>query len=161
MTEKVYQFKVTDKKLQDYLDSQPNKSDFLRQLAQDLKDGKLVYLSESIEYKLKEARLENLGYKNRIEKVKADYAETFGKPISTQGQKAVETRFDSARPQTATQLSINATLRFMESCKQNELGQWVVICEKCRADFIDTNREKAVSDLRDHLQSQHAKELLT
>lgn len=152
---------VTEQSLFDWLKSKPEMSAFVVQTLQDLKDGKLVYLSQSVDYKLKEARLENLGYKNRIEKVKADYAETFGKPISPQGASAVTTRFESAKPQTATQLSINATLRFMESCRQNDLGQWVVICEKCRADFIDTDREKAVAELRNHLQFQHSKELLT
>lgn len=113
MTEKVYQFKVTDKSLQDFLDSQPNKSDFFRQVAQDLKDGKLVYLSESIDAKIKEAKLENLGYKNRIDKVRAIHVETFGKEPSPQAQNAITQAANNnyARPQTDTILQLDGTLR--------------------------------------------------
>lgn len=96
---KVYQFKVYDENLQKFLDSQESISDFLRKLVQDFKDSKLIYPSQSIDYKLKEARLENYTHKNRIEKVKADYAETFGQLPSPRATNAINQRFADGRPQ--------------------------------------------------------------
>lgn len=173
MAKKSFYLHTDDADLINYLSKQKNISEFLREIVIRYKNGLLIdavdaqtakelnAIYKQLQIKNLELRSENLGYKNRIDAVRATAAETFNGKISPQAENAIKTRFEDAKPTTQKQLSINAVLRFMESCKLNDMNQWVVICEKCRADFIDTNREKALSDFRDHMTTQHAKELLT
>lgn len=168
MTKRLFRIYIDEdrKELIHWIESFKEISEGTVEILDKLRTGVLVdrteqQLNRDLDRQIKQARLENLGYKNRIDAVRATAAETFNGKISPQADKAIEKRFESEKPQTAKQLSINAVLRFMESCKLNDENQWVVICEKCRADFIDTNREKALSQFRDHMTTQHAKELLT
>lgn len=46
MTEKIYQFKSTDEERNNFLNSQENTSDFIRNLVDDYRNGKLVSVDE-------------------------------------------------------------------------------------------------------------------
>jgi len=137
------------------------KSDLTKQMKEYLLAAPTENQVTDIDSETKQWKLRKLKAETQIKEHELLHIDTFGTKPSPEAQNAINQRFDSAKPQTAKQISINSVLRFMESCRQNELNQWVVICEKCRADFIDTNREKALSEFRDHMTKQHAKELLT
>jgi hypothetical protein len=160
MTEKVYQFKVTDKNLQDYLDKLPNKSDFLRDLIHDYRGGDLVRITESIDVKIKEARLENLGYKNRIEKVKAVHYETFGKAPSVEAREAIT---QNANGQTVTTsrpaITPNPIPNF--TMMQDDEG-FLARCKICNQTGDSGKRkfeEAAIEDIAFHLSLVHNKPL--
>jgi hypothetical protein len=67
---------------------------------------------KQLQIKNLEAKLENLGYKNRIDAVRATAAETFNGKISPSAEKAIEQRFES---QNHRQQHSSASMRLCDS----------------------------------------------
>lgn len=72
---------------------QPNND---TQIEKDTKKEKLIFLQK---------RNENYTYKNKIDKVKADHAEIFGRLPSRAADNAIKQRFESEKPQQAPQIT--------------------------------------------------------
>jgi len=113
------------------------------------------------ELKLKQSKLENYGYKNRIDKVKAKqiekYDETFDTAPTTDGLKAIE-KFATRDPteQEKQQVTKFITLR---KDSQNPL-LWNAKCDLCQdGDTYETHKE-AIDDMIRHLTTEHKKQVM-
>lgn len=168
MVEKLYRFTVTDAKLQEYIDTQPNIMEFVRTLIKDYKDGKLVYLAESIDAKIKERRYEKLlreitklDIDNKIRLIRELHVAPLEAAEIASGQKELEPSeiADSNAPKNLTESQWNwiygtlsdgyGKLGMRKCIICNEFG-----CEKdetMRKHIIDNHQpqiQKAIQDLK-------------
>lgn len=139
-------------------------TDIKEELTKQMKEYLLAAPTENqvtdIDTELKEWKLRKLKAETQIKEHELLYIQTFDNKPSPQAHQAIIQKYRASTPQQ-NQIDPETAMRFLESCKKNDLNQWVIICNLCRADFINIDINKTKSEFYTHLQHQHEKELLT
>lgn len=137
---------------------QPNDD---KQIEKEITKEKLTFMQK---------RNENYTYKNKIDKVKADHAETFGKLPSRLASHAINQRFENERPieQPITTTSNNQGMAFARppdpqpnfKIIENGAGGYKAICLICNNENETGWRiyeDAAIEDITFHLSMVHNK----
>lgn len=111
---------------------------------------------QDADLKLKQAKLTNYGYKNRIDKVRADsyekYNETFGTAPSHQGEKAIKTY--ATRPLNSAEKENLLKLVTIRKDVHNS-NLYSAKCNVCNVGENYDSYFSAEDDLLRHLQTEH------
>lgn len=130
-----------------------------------LKNGSLdnSTLKEEIQradLKLKQSKLENFGYKNRIDKVRADsyekYHQSFGTAPTSQGEKAIQKY--ATRPLNITEKENLLKLVTIRKDAYNQ-NLYSAKCNVCNTGENYDSYFKAEDDLIRHLQTEHKEQV--
>jgi len=116
---------------------------------------------KNTELKLKQAKLTNYGYKNRIDSIKAEqyekYNETFDTAPSRQGEKAIENY--SKRDPTNEEFQQVTKFITLRKDSANPL-LWNAKCDICKEGESYQTHKEAIDDMIRHLTTEHAKKVM-
>ena len=136
----------------------------LKKLIKKLSLSKTETTNESkldLESQYKQAKIKNLGYKNRIDSIRASqyekYNETFQGSPSPQAEKAIKEYAQGNRDLTNTEKE-NVT-KYLTIQKTTDY-KWKVKCDICKeGETYDTYRELLLDMVR-HLTTEHKKQVM-
>jgi hypothetical protein len=120
---------------------------------------------KSIDNQIKNERLKNLRYKNRIDKVRAQHYETFGIEPSTQANEAIKIGTRSVPRDVTSTYSKPITARDFDvrhhcTTSQNSLNGWLGKCKHCDYSSLPQDEEtQALAKLKEHVSIKHYSEV--
>jgi hypothetical protein len=166
MTSRKFNFWLKDQIDQEFLESQKNISDFLRNLIVIARTGNSTDLSEN-ELK-KQKMIADIEYKKiltAIKKREYEFHENFGKSPSSQGKIAIKTAvnnesFIPPEEKNLEKLIENNWDKFLLSLRTNKNNEWIANCRLCDTGFILPTKEQSIQRFKDHLSENHDQELL-
>jgi len=155
-----------DQEIQTFLESKISINDFLRNLVNDFRVGKLVNVKN---LDLQRKKLEvDIRYKEIMIKIKEkelSYNETFDKSPSSQGKIAIKNNVNTESYNPPEEKKINEVIKsswnkFVETLKQNSRAEWTITCKLCSTGFILPSKEQAINRLKIHLEETHSEKVL-
>jgi len=163
---KKFNFWIIDQLDIDFVESQKNISDFLRDLIIKARTGKVGGLSD-LELK-REKMLADIDYKKILTAIKKRellILETFGKPPSYQAKEAIKTAVNNESFIPPEEKDLEKIIeknwnRFLLSLRTNSKNEWIANCQMCDTGFILPTKELAINRFKDHLSETHNEQLL-
>jgi len=159
-------FKEKDSDLEIYLESKFSINEFLRNLVNDFRTGKLI---DSKNMDLQRKKLEvDIRYKEimiLIKQKELDFSETFDKTPSSQAKSAIKVGVNTESYEPPEEKKIQDTIqnqwnRFVNTLKQNSKAEWTLTCKLCSTGFILPTKELAISRFKKHLEETHYEKVL-
>jgi len=159
-------FKENDSDLEEYLESKFSMNEFLRNLVNDFRTGKLI---DSKNMDLQRKKLEvDIRYKEimiLIKQKELDFSETFDKTPSSQAKTAIKVGINTESYEPPEEKKIQDTIQnkwnnFVSTLKQNSKAEWTLTCKLCDTGFILPTKELAISRFKKHLEETHYERVL-
>jgi len=152
--------------LRNFLESKVNVSEFLKGIIEKVRTGKLVD-AKTIDLHRKKLEVD-IRYKEIMIKIKEKellYNETFDKPPPYSAKEAIKVNVNTESYNPPEEKKINEVIKsswnkFVETMKQNSLGEWTVTCKLCSTGFILPTKEQAINRLKIHLEETHSERVL-
>jgi len=159
-------FKKQDSDLELYLESQFSVNEFLRNLVNDFRTGKLID-SKNMDLQRKKLEVE-IRYKEIMIKLKQkelDFSETFDKTPSSQAKTAIKVGVNTESYEPPEEKKIidviqNQWNKFVETIIKNPKNEWTLTCKLCSTGFILPTREQAIQRFKIHLEQTHHERVL-
>jgi len=163
---KKFTFYVTEDNLNLFLESKTNVSEFVKDIIEKYRTGKLID-SKSVDLHRKKLEVD-IRYKEIMIKIKEKellFGETFTKTPSYSAQKAIKVGVNTESYEPPEEKKIkdvieNSWNKFVETLKQNSKGEWTLTCKLCSTGFILPTKELAISRLKKHLEETHYERVL-
>jgi len=155
-----------DLDLERYLESKISINDFVRNLINDFRTGKIV---DSKNLDLHRKKLEvDIRYKEIMIKIKEkelNYTQTFDKTPSSQAKSAIKVGINTESYEPPEDKKINEVIKnswnkFVNTLKQNSKGEWTLTCKMCNTGFILPTKEEAINRFKIHLLETHNERVL-
>jgi len=167
-TRKHYNFWVYDKEvnLREFLDSKVNVSDYVKDILDKFRTGKLID-SKSLDLQRKKLEVD-IRYKEIMIKIKEKellYNETFEKPPTNSVKQVIKTSVNTESYEPPEEKRISEVIKnnwnkFVETLKQNTKGEWTLTCKLCSTGFILPSKEQAINRFKIHLAETHNERVL-
>lgn len=156
---KRYALYSSNKEFTEFLDSKANVSDFLVNLVEDFRTGKLNYSQGDIDLEIKKVRLKKLTAEAKIKTWEADHIETFGKTPSYSAEKAIKERASNEKSfRELTEDEINLIVKHITL--ENTFEGYRITCKHCQNRVNYENRLEALHDGARHLSAVHGQKIL-
>jgi len=159
-------FKEKDSDLELFLQGQFSINEFLRNLVNDFRTGKLI---DSKNMDLQRKKLEvDIRYKEimiLIKQKELDFSETFDKTPSSQAKTAIKVGVNTESYEPPEEKKIQDTIQnkwnnFVNTLKQNSKAEWTLTCKLCSTGFILPTKDLAISRFKKHLEETHYEKVL-
>jgi len=149
-----------------FLLSKISVSDFLLNLVNDFRTGKLIQ-SKNLDLQRKKLEVD-IRYKEIMIKIKEkelNFSETFDKTPSSQAKTAIKVAVDTQGYEPPEEKKIKEMIennwnRFVETLKQNPKGEWIATCKLCSTGFILPTQATAIMRFKQHLEQTHYEKVL-
>jgi len=165
-TRRKFTFYVTEDNLNLFLESKTNVSEFVKDIIEKFRTGKLI---DSKQIDLHRKKLEvDIRYKEIMIKIKQkelDFNQTFDKTPSSQAKSAIKVgvnteSYEPPEEKKIQQVIQNQWNKFVETLKQNPKAEWTLTCKLCSTGFILPTKELAISRFKKHLEETHNERVL-
>ena len=148
----------------DFIFAHSNVTQFIKDLIDDFRKGKLVKIDELHKKKLET----DIRYKEIMIKIKEkelNYNETFHKTPSSQAKIAIKTAINTESYEPPEEKKINQIIKnnwnkFVNTLKQDSKGEWVLTCKLCNTGFILPTKEQSINRFKIHLLETHNERVL-
>ncbi len=175
MTKKRFDFWLFDQETIDWLNSIPNRSEYIRDLMTKVKNG-IVKDFDKLDLKDQKTLVE-IKYKEvqtKIKEFELEHWKTFGKAPSSSGEKALkvhaktetippeQTSYDPPEEKDLRKIIETKWNNWVDVLKQEKKdSSWTVVCRLCSTGFVQIpTRDQAIDRLKKHLEDTHSDILL-
>lgn len=141
-----------------------NKKELMQKIAEDILENTQTKI-QTIDDKIKNERLTNLQYKNRIDKVRAEHYETFGKEPSPQANEAIKIGTRTTPKDVTTTYSKPITAKDFDvrnhgTLHQDQLNGHISKCRHCDYSSLPQDEQiQALAKLKEHVSIKHYSEV--
>ncbi len=165
-TRRKFTFYVTEDNLNLFLESKTNVSEFVKDIIEKFRTGKLI---DSKQIDLHRKKLEvDIRYKEimiLIKQKELNFSETFDKTPSSQAKTAIKVGVNTESYEPPEEKKIQDVIqnqwnKFVETLKQNSKAEWTLTCKLCSTGFILPTKELAISRFKKHLEETHNERVL-
>jgi len=169
MSRKKFSFYVYDQnelELKIFLESKVNVSQFVKEIVDKYRKGKLVdYKSLDL---VRQKLIADIEYKQILTAIKRrefNFHENFGKTPSSQAKTAIKVAvnnesFIPPEEKNLEQIIQNNWNKFLLSLRTNSKNEWIANCKLCDTGFILPNKDEAIERFKTHLIENHNEQLL-
>jgi len=163
---KRFDFWIFDKIVIDWLDSIPNRSEFVRDILTKFKENKLI--PQTKENLVREKLKVEIEYKKimiEIKKKELLFEQTFDKTPTSQAKIAIKTAVNTESYEPPEEKKIHEVIKyswnkFVATLKQNSRAEWTLTCKLCSTGFILPTKEEAINRFKIHLLETHNERVL-
>ena len=149
---KEFHIRISDQNLIDFIESKPERAEFIRSVIDDLRTGKLIYSNEnSIDLETKKQKLRKLTAEAGIKEHELKYWDNFNDPPSPQAKKAITER--ALTKQQIFNVKDRIALRW-------DLDRFIATCPFCRNKFEYITENQAITDMARHFEALHPQQAL-
>jgi len=162
-----YTYSENELELQLFLESKVNVSEFVKEILELYRKGKLVD-SKSLDL-MRQKMIGDIEYKKiltAIKKRELMILETFGKPPSYQAKEAIKVAVNNEAVTPPEEKTIEKIIEtnwnnFLLSLRTNSKNEWIANCKLCDTGFILPNKEQAINRFKNHLFETHDRHLMS
>jgi len=168
-----YTYDKDDLELSLFLESKVNVSQFVKDILEKYRKGKLVdYKSQDLQ---RQKMLIDIEYKQILTEIKRrelDFQENFGKTPSYQAKEAIKVSqgwqnkealtnsYNPPEEKSLEKIIENNWKQFLLSLRTNSKNEWIANCKLCDTGFILPTKELSINRFKTHLRENHNEELL-